>query len=99
MIRNGQISRRPRRSPSAAFKIEVALNAVKGDKTPAEVAQKHDAHPSRVTKWRCQLQDRAADVFRVGSAAIAAAHPVFRSTTGAPRNTDDDGRHCRSGVS
>ena len=51
----------------------MALDAVKGDKTIAEVAQKHDVHPNQVTEWRRQLLDRAADVF---GAASAAAEPA-----------------------
>ena len=42
---------------------------MKGDKTIAEVAQKHDVHPNQVTEWRRQLLDRAADAFGAGSAA------------------------------
>lgn len=57
------MSRRPRRNHSAAFKAKVALEAVKGDKTVAEIAQKHDVHPNQVTEWRRQLLDRAVDVF------------------------------------
>ena len=67
------MSRRPRRNHSATFKAKVALDAVKGDKTIAEVAQKHDVHPNQVTEWRRQLLDRAADVFGTG---IAAAEPT-----------------------
>lgn len=67
------MSRRPRRNHSATFKAKVALDAVKGDKTIAEVAQKHDVHPNQVTEWRRQLLERAADVFGSGSAA---AEPV-----------------------
>jgi len=62
------MSRRPRRNHSAAFKAKVALEAVKGDKTVAEIAQKHDVHPNQVTEWRRQLLDRAVDVFGGGSA-------------------------------
>lgn len=57
------MSRRPRRNHSAAFKAKVALEAVKGDKTVAEIAHKHDVHPNQVTEWRRQLLDRAVDVF------------------------------------
>jgi len=60
------MSRRPRRNHSAAFKAKVALDAVKGDKTIAEMAQKHDVHPNQVTEWRRQLLERAADVFGAG---------------------------------
>ena len=67
------MSRRPRRNHSAAFKAKVALDAVKGDRTIAEVAQKHDVHPNQVTEWRRQLLDRAADVFGAGSTAAEPA--------------------------
>lgn len=62
------MSRRPRRNHSAAFKAKVALDAVKGDKTVAEIAHKHDVHPNQVTEWRRQLLDRAVDVFGGASA-------------------------------
>ena len=57
------MSRRPRRNHSAAFKAKVALDAAKGEKTVAEIAQKHDVHPNQVTEWRRQLLERAPDVF------------------------------------
>lgn len=57
------MSRRPRRNHSAAFKAKVAIEAVKGDKTVADIAQKHDIHPNQVTEWRRQLLERAIDVF------------------------------------
>ncbi len=66
------MSRRPRRNHSAAFKAKVALEAVKGDKTVAEIAQKHDVHPNQVTEWRRQLLERAMDVFAGGSAGAGA---------------------------
>ena len=57
------MSKRPRRNHSAAFKAKVALAAVKGDKTVAEIAQQYEVHPTQVVDWRRQLLDRAADVF------------------------------------
>lgn len=57
------MSRRPRRTHSAAFKAKVALAAVRGDKTLAELAQQHDVHPNQITDWKNQLLSRAADVF------------------------------------
>ena len=67
------MSRRPRRNHSAAFKAKVALDAVKGDKTIAEMAQKHDVHPNQVTEWRRQLLERAADVFGAGGGTAGEA--------------------------
>ncbi len=46
-----KMSRRPRRTHSAAFKAKVALAAVRGDKTLAELAQQHDVHPNQITDW------------------------------------------------
>jgi transposase len=63
------MSRRPRRNHSAAFKAKVALEAVRGDKTVAEIAQKHDVHPNQVTEWRRQLLERAGEVFGGGAPA------------------------------
>ena len=63
------MSKRPRRNHSAAFKAKVALEALKGDKTIAEIGQKYDVHPNQVTEWRRQLLERAADVFGAGTAA------------------------------
>ena len=57
------MSRRPRRTHSAAFKAKVALAVVRGDKTLAELAQQHDVHPNQITDWKNQLLAKAADVF------------------------------------
>ena len=57
------MSRRPRRTHSAAFKAKVALAAVRGDKTLAELAQHHNVHPNQITDWKNQLLAKAADVF------------------------------------
>lgn len=68
------MSKRPRRNHSAAFKAKVALEAVKGEKTVTEIAQRFDVHPNQVTEWRRQLLERAADVF--GGASPSAEPPV-----------------------
>jgi transposase len=57
------MSRRPRRNHAAAFKAKVALEAIRGDKTLSEIAQRFDIHPNQVTEWRRQLLEGAADVF------------------------------------
>ena len=63
MRTGASMSRRPRRTHSAAFKAKVALAAVRGDKTLAELAQQHDVHPNQITDWKNQLMSKAADVF------------------------------------
>jgi len=52
-----------RRKHSATFKAKVALAALAGDKTLAELAQQFEIHPNQITDWKRQLSARAADVF------------------------------------
>src|SRR5450631_4454206 len=57
------MTRRPRRNHTATFKAKVALAALKGDKTLAELAQQFDVHPNQITDWKTRLQEGAAGVF------------------------------------
>nr|WP_085954663.1 IS3 family transposase [Paraburkholderia hospita] len=66
------MTKRNRRTHSPAFKAKVALAALKGDKTLAELAQQFDVHPNQITDWKKQLQERVADVFEAGNAGPAA---------------------------
>ncbi|WP_160306611.1 transposase, partial [Bradyrhizobium elkanii] len=43
------MDRRPRRNHTAAFKAKVALAAVKGDRTIAQLAEHFDVHPNQIT--------------------------------------------------
>jgi len=54
--------RRPRRNHTPAFKAKVALAAIKGDRTLAELAEQFDVHPNQITTWKAQLEGGAADV-------------------------------------
>ena len=57
------MTRRIRRNHSPAFKAKVALAAIKGEKTLADLAQQFDVHPNQITQWRSQLLEGAAGVF------------------------------------
>ena len=57
------MTRRPRRNHTATLKAKVALAALKGDKTLAELAQQFDIHPNQITEWKTRLQEGAAGVF------------------------------------
>ena len=61
------MSRRPRRNHTPAFKAKVALAAIKGDRTLAQLAEQFDVHPNQITSWKAQLEGGAADVFGPGS--------------------------------
>jgi transposase-like protein len=66
------MSRRARRNHTPAFKAKVALGAVKGDRTLAQLAEQFDVHPNQITSWRAQLEGGAADVFGPGGGQAAA---------------------------
>ncbi len=55
--------KRTRRNHGATFKAQVALAAVKGEKTLAELAEQFHVHPTQITEWKQQLLTRTADVF------------------------------------
>jgi transposase-like protein len=57
------MSKRPRRNHAPAFKAKVALAAIKGEKTLAELAQEFDVHPNQITQWKAQLLEGAAGIF------------------------------------
>jgi transposase len=65
------MTRRPRRNHSSAFKAKVALDAIRSDKTLAELAKLHDVHPNQITDWKNQLLKGAANVFGAEAAEPA----------------------------
>lgn len=58
--------RRKRRNHSPEFKAKVALAAIQGDLTMAELVKKFDVHSNQITDWKKQLLNSASDVFGKG---------------------------------
>ena len=52
-----------RRKHSATFKAKVALAALAGEKTLADLSLQFEVHPSQITDWKRQLSERAGEVF------------------------------------
>ena len=69
--------KRTRRNHGATFKAQVAVAAVKGDKTLAEIAEQFHVHPTQISEWKQQLLTRAADVF--GGAKPTADTPDLKT--------------------
>ena len=66
------MTRRKRRNHASAFKAKVALAAVKGERTLAELAEQFDVHPNQSQDWKKRLVEGAEDVFGVN--AVEAQH-------------------------
>ena len=54
-----------RKNHNAVFKARVALEALKGDKTMAELSSKYGVHPNQIRQWRQKLVDELPGVFSV----------------------------------
>lgn len=60
------MAKRKRRKHSGTLKAKVALAAIVGDKTIAELAEQFEVHPNQITQYEKQLSDQAADIFDKG---------------------------------
>ena len=65
------MTRRSRRNHSPAFKAKVALAAIKGDRTIAQLSEHFDVHPNQITTWKSQLESSASDIFGSGGGTPA----------------------------
>ena len=57
------MSKRPRRNHAPAFKAKVALEAMKGEQTLVELAERYQVHPNQITEWKKLLLEHAPDIF------------------------------------
>jgi transposase-like protein len=59
--------RRKRRNHSSNFKAKVAVAALKGDRTVAELAEQFDVHPNQISDWKRLLMENANQLFGKGN--------------------------------
>ncbi|WP_132127147.1 transposase [Acidomonas methanolica] len=69
------MTKKTRRKLDGALKAKIALEAVRGDVTVTDLAQRHEVHPNQIYAWKRQLQEQAARAFdmTVGQDAERAA--------------------------
>ena len=59
--------KRKRRNHGSGFKAKVALAAVRGDRTLAELAEQFDVHPNQIQDWKKKLLGNAEQLFENGN--------------------------------
>jgi transposase-like protein len=57
------MKKKQRKSYTAAFKVKIALEAIKGQRTINEIATHYSVHPNQVTQWKKQAIESLPDVF------------------------------------
>ena len=67
-----KMTKRKRRNHSASFKAKVAVAAVRGDRTLAELAEHFDVHPNQIQDWKKKLVAHAETLFGNGGSSAGA---------------------------
>ncbi len=65
-----------RRKYSAEMKARVALEALREERTTAELSSRHNVHPNLIAKWKKQARESLVDVFSGGGQKRDAQHEV-----------------------
>jgi len=64
------MQRRARRNHTPAFKAKVAVAAIKGDRTLAQLAEQFDVHPNQIASWKAQLESGSRPMCSVLAVAL-----------------------------
>ena len=72
------MAKRPRRNHGAVFKAKVALEAMKGEQTLVELAERFEVHPNQIAEWKKLLLERAPEIFDKGDPP---RNPTSRNST------------------
>jgi len=70
---------RKRKSHTAALKAQVALAAVRGDKTVSELTSVYGVHPTLIHAWKKQLVSNAEELFQSGAKASGNDHEALQA--------------------
>ncbi len=70
--------KRSRRNHTSKFKARIALEALRGEATLAELASRHGVHATQISTWRNQLLERAGEIFESGNPAVEDAELKIR---------------------
>ena len=69
------MARNKRKNHSSEFKSKVAFEALKGDQTLAELAEKYQVHSTQISQWKTELKNGLSSVFdKKGPKKTAASH-------------------------
>ena len=63
-----------RRKLSAAFKAQVAIEALKERESLSELAKRYEVHPNMISQWKREFIDRGIEIFQTKSPEKQVAH-------------------------
>ena len=72
------MTKRKRRNHCPSFKAKVAMAAIRGDRTLAELAQQYDVHPNQIQDWKKRVLSGAEQLFENGSHGTGGAEQKIR---------------------